>query len=272
MRLVEFRIILPMAIEKYQTGHLYMCARRTKDTRVSGEGIEILENKPFTEDGKTGQFTHKVMHFKSKVPAFVRWSVEDRYLHLHEKSYNTFPSFHTVYEMPGKTDEFTLVVDSHHVTYDKDKGCPDNLLDLSEEDLKQRKVVYLDIVNGKPNPEKREWNMRGFSCPEAGIETPLTAPLKFRDENQPPEWVSNYNGPLMVCVKVVRFSFIWEGLQKAVEKLAVMVFHNIFLDTHRALMSWARDWYPLSLDQIREIEQKIVDQQKSITFDRPDVT
>ena len=270
MRLVEFRIILPLAVPKYQIGHRYMCAKRIRETRCNGEGIEILENEPFTDGLERGQYTHKVMHFKSKVPAFVRWAIPDTYLHVHEKSRNTFPRFHTVYEMPGKADGFYLVVDSQHVVYDKTAGCPDNLLGLNEEDLAARKVVYLDIVNGKPNPETRDWNMRGFVCRSAGVETALTAPMKLRDENEPPEWVKYYDGPLMVCVKVVKFSFEWTGLQKAVEKMVMnTVFHNILLDSHRALMAWAAEWYNLTLEEdIPDIERELVEEQEEFVFDR----
>ena len=244
-----------------------MCVQRTRETQGGGEGIEIVKNEPYEENGEKGQYTHKIMHFKSRIPSFIRWAIPDKYLVFEEKSHNAYPHFHTVYEMPGMGQDFYLLVESLHLEYNKAEGCPENAIGLSEEDLKIREIVYLDIVNGKPNPEKKEWNMRGFSCPEAGINTPLEAPVKGRDENKVPEWVDFYDGELMICVKVVKFNFSWKGLQSAVEKLALWkVFHNVFLDSHRALMSWVKDWYPMTIDQIREIEHQLEDEQKELTF------
>ena len=67
-----------------------MCAKRSKEETGNGEGIEILANEPYTKDGETGQFTHKVMHFKSRVPSFIRWAIPDKYLYLTELSYNSY--------------------------------------------------------------------------------------------------------------------------------------------------------------------------------------
>ena len=269
MRIVEYRIILPTNVPQYQIGNLYMCCQRTRETQGGGEGIEIVTNEPYEEDGEKGQYTHKIMHFKSKIPAFIRWAIPDKYCHLHEKSHNSYPHFHTLYENPGLGKDFYLLVESQHIVYDKAKGCPDNVLGLTEEELKIRKVMYLDIVNGKPGPEKKEWNMVGFQCPEAGVNQPLTAPKKTRNEDKPPEWVENYDGELMICVKVVKLLFKWRGLQNAVEKYALnTTFHDVFLDSHRALMSWAKEWYPMNLEQIRAMERELEEEQRRMEFEK----
>lgn len=268
VKIVEYRVILPTNVPQYQIGNLYMCAQRTRETAGGGEGIEIVKNEPYERGEEHGQYTHKIMHFKSKVPGFIRWAIPDKYLHLHEKSHNSYPHFHTVYEMPGMGKDFYLLVESQHIPYDKEKGCPDNLLNLDAADLKQRQVVYLDIVNGKPKPEKPEWNMDGFVCPEAEINTPLSAPKKTVDEHKVPEWVANYDGTLMICVKVVKFIFHWRGLQSGVEKVAGNVFHDVFLDSHRALMSWAKNWFPMDMAAIRALEKQLEDEQRQIQFEK----
>ena len=94
-------------------------------------------------------------------------------------------------------------------------------------------------------------------------------PKKTRDESKPPEWVSNYDGELMICVKVVKFLFKWKGLQSAVEKFALdKVFHDVFLDSHRALMSWAKDWFPMTMDELRAVEKELEDEQKQMQFEK----
>ena len=111
--------------------------------------------------------------------------------------------------------------------------------------------------------------MVGFQCPEAGVNTPLTAPKKIRDEDKPPEWVENYDGELMICVKVVKLLFKWRGLQNAVEKYALnTTFHNVFLDSHRALMSWAKEWFPMNIEQIRAMEHELEEEQRRMEFEK----
>jgi hypothetical protein len=269
MKIYEYRIVLPTNVDKYKIGNLYMCVKRTRETRGGGEGIEVKVNEPYENAEETGQYTHKIMHFKSKVPGFVRWAVPDKYMHLHEKSHNGYPHFHTEYELPGMGKDFYMLVESQHYPYNKAQGCPDNCLNLPEDELKQRKVVWLDVVYGKPDPEQKSWKLEGFTCPEAGITQPLAAPKKTRDESKVPCWVQHYNGELMICVKVVKFRFKWLGLQTAVEKYAVnTAYHDIFLESNRALMAWAKEWYPLSIEDIRRMENELQEEQQTQHFDR----
>ena len=117
--------------------------------------------------------------------------------------------------------------------------------------------------------------MHGFICPEAQVNSKLetgAGTKKYKaDESKPPSWVAGYDGELMICVKVVKFLFHWRGLQTAVEKLALnTVFHDVFLDSHRALMCWAKDWFPLDIEGIRKLEAELVEEQKKQQFDRDD--
>ena len=265
---------MPTNVPQYQIGNLYMCNQRTRETQGGGEGIEIVKNEPYEEGEEKGQYTHKIMHFKSKVPAFIRWAIPDKYLHLHEKSHNSYPHFHTLYEMPGMGKDFYLLVESQHVPFDKEKGAPDNLLNLTKDELKQRVVQYLDILDSSPKPEKKEWDMHGFSCPEAQVNQKLETgkgTKKYKaNENEVPSWVENYDGELMICIKVVKFLFHWRGLQSAVENKAMSVLHDVFLDAHRSLMSYSKTWYPMNLDDIRRIEHELQEEQKKEKFDRDD--
>jgi hypothetical protein len=269
MKIIEFRLILPTNVPQYQIGNLYMCVKRTRETASNGEGIEIVTNEPYDENGEHGQYTHKIMHFKSKVPGFIRWAIPDKYLHAHEKSHNSFPHYHTVYDCPGMGEDLYVLVESQHLPYDKSTGCPDNALNLTPEEISIRKIVYLDVVNGEPKPEKPEWDLKGFVCPEAEINTPLSCPKNVHDESKPPEWVDNYDGTLMVAVKLVKFHFHWRGLQSAVEKYATnSVFHDVLLDSNRALMSWAKEWFPLTLEDIRRMEAELQQEQEGQHFDK----
>lgn len=277
MRIVEYRVVVPTNVKQYQIANLYVCAQRTREMSGGGEGVEILKNEPYEREDEKGQFTHKVMHFKSKVPSFIRWVIPDKYLHVHEISHNGYPHFHTVYNCPGMKDDFYLLVESQHLPYTDEKSCPDNALNLTEEELKERKIVWLDIVDGRPVPEKPEWDMRDYVCPAAKIETPLVGasskgtpfPKVFADETKPPKWTLGYTGEMVVCVKVVKIKFKWFGLQTKVENYALdNVFPNTFTDSHRAMFQWADKWYTMTMEDIRKLEDEVQREQQNLEFDK----
>lgn len=49
---------------QYQVGQLYAVAEASKDQTGGGEGVEVLVNEPYEEDGEKGQYTHKIYHLK----------------------------------------------------------------------------------------------------------------------------------------------------------------------------------------------------------------
>lgn len=56
-------------------GQLYAVAETSKNETGGGEGVEVLENKPYEQDGEKGQYTHKIYHLQ-------------RYAAQHCKSHN----------------------------------------------------------------------------------------------------------------------------------------------------------------------------------------
>jgi len=67
------RIILPMTVEEYHVGQLYSIAETSKNETGGGEGVEIVENHPYTGNPvffgefPDGQYTHKVYHIARSV-------------------------------------------------------------------------------------------------------------------------------------------------------------------------------------------------------------
>lgn len=49
---------------QYQVGQLYSVAEASKNETGGGEGIQVLKNEPYEEDGEKGQYTHKIYHLK----------------------------------------------------------------------------------------------------------------------------------------------------------------------------------------------------------------
>ena len=149
MRILEFRIIVPTNIEKYSIGNRYMNYLYVIDEKNGNEGIEIVKNEPYEKGDEKGRFTHKIYHIKSKIPGFIRWAIPDKYMHFHEESYNSYPHFLTTYKMPGMGDDFMLSIESQHIKYTTGMEIPDNIIGLDENDLKMRKIVYIDLINGQ---------------------------------------------------------------------------------------------------------------------------
>lgn len=63
-----------------------------------GSGVEILENKPYTDGpGGTGQYTHKVYHIGMHIPSWFRSILPKAALRVEEESWNAYPYTRTRY-------------------------------------------------------------------------------------------------------------------------------------------------------------------------------
>lgn len=99
---------------------LYSVAEVSKNETGGGEGIEVLKNEPFDNfpllgkngfaaidwhflqtcllGGKysSGQYTYKIYHLASKVPAMIRLLAPKGSLEIHEEAWNAYPYCRTV--------------------------------------------------------------------------------------------------------------------------------------------------------------------------------
>lgn len=81
---------------------LYSVAEASKDNTGGGEGIEVLKNEPFDNHPllggryNSGQYTYKIYHLASKVPAFIRLLAPKGSLEVHEEAWNAYPYCKTV--------------------------------------------------------------------------------------------------------------------------------------------------------------------------------
>jgi len=268
MKIVEFRVIVPVDVNQYSIGNLYMNMQYAKDEKKGNEGIEIKENKPYERDNEKGQYTYKIYHIKSQIPGFIRWAVPDKYLHFHEVSYNSYPHYDTQFTVPGMGKDFVLKLESQHLDYTSGMEIPDNCLSLTQEELAERKIVYLNIINGEPVAEPKN-DIHGFVCPEAGINEPIEDNEPY-NPNGPPAWTKNFKGKMTLCVKLVRFEFHWRGLQSAVERFVInSVYPGVFTNSHRIMMKSLKDWCNMTMDDIRNYENGVQrDLNNSGTFEQ----
>jgi hypothetical protein len=89
-------------IFQYKIAQLYGVAEMSKSETGGGEGIEILKNEPFEnfpllgDKYSSGQYTYKIYHLASKVPAMIRLLAPKGALEVHEEAWNAYPYAKTI--------------------------------------------------------------------------------------------------------------------------------------------------------------------------------
>ena len=60
------QVVLPLTVEEYQIGQLYAVAEASKAETGGGDGVEVQQNKPFTDHAEygSGQYTYKIYHLE----------------------------------------------------------------------------------------------------------------------------------------------------------------------------------------------------------------
>ncbi|ELU07067.1 hypothetical protein CAPTEDRAFT_164238 [Capitella teleta] len=247
-----------MTVEEYQVAQLYSVAQASKNETGGGEGIEVLKNEPFPSEDPSvmpktplldgtydkGQFTHKIYHLASKVPKFIRLIAPKGSLEIHEEAWNAYPYCRTVISNPDYMKEnFVIKIETMHV---QDDGTSHNVHCLDEETLKKREVITIDIAN---DPVSRQ------------DYKPDEDPSKYKSEKtgRGPLVGANWpkqTQPMMCAYKLVTVEFKWWGLQTKVEKYIQKAERRIFTNFHRQVFCWTDLWYGLTMQDIRELEDK----------------
>ncbi|XP_067144292.1 phosphatidylinositol transfer protein alpha isoform [Centruroides vittatus] len=249
MIIKEYRVVLPLTVEEYQVGQLFSVAEASKNETGGGEGIEVLKNEPFHDvpllGGKftTGQYTYKIYHLASKVPAFIRLLAPKGSLEIHEEAWNAYPYCKTVITNPDyMKGNFEICIETMHCG---DCGDQENVHELIPEKLKQREIVYIDIANDPV--ETRDYK-------------PTEDPTKIKsNKTGRGPLVGNWQktaDPIMCAYKLVTCEFRWFGLQNRVESFIQKTERRIFLNFHRQVYCWLDRWHGLTMKDIRDLEEK----------------
>lgn len=250
MLIKEFRVTLPLTVEEYQVAQLYSVAEASKNETGGGEGIEVLKNEPFYDfpllggKYKSGQYTYKIYHLASKVPAFIRLLAPKGSLEIHEEAWNAYPYCRTVITNPKfMKDGFKIIIDSLHLP---GLGTQENVHELPADKLKSREVIYIDIANDpvQSSDYKPDEDPTKFKSQKTG-RGPLVGP----------SWKNNVD-PVMTCYKLVTCEFKWFGLQTRIENFIQKSERRLFTNFHRQVFCWMDRWYGLTMADIRAIEEK----------------
>jgi hypothetical protein len=241
----EYRVVMPLTLDEYARGQLYTTAAFSKAETSGGEGIEVVKNEPYHDHPTmgSGQYTYKIYHLSSKVPAWVRVVAPSGSLELHEEAWNGFPKIKTVLVNKYMGDKFRITIESFHAP---GKATLDNALNLAPDVLKRREVVNLDIAKDKI--EAKDYHAE-------------QDPSKVRSEKanrgplSPADWASKTE-PLMTVYKVFTAEFRVMGLQDRVESFIQKTNHSLILLFHRKLFCFLDQYYDMTIADIRAFEER----------------
>merc|ERR1712215_38181 len=120
---------MPISVDEYKLGQLYMIARHSAEQSDGGEGVEVIENGPYSDPVHgDGQFTEKRVHLSGKLPVWIR-SYVPRFIYLTEKAWNYYPYTETEYTC-SIIPRFSIKVKTR---YENNNGSSENCLGLSED-------------------------------------------------------------------------------------------------------------------------------------------
>jgi len=141
---------------------------------------------------------------------------------------------------------FYITIESLHV--DGDRGELYNALSLKSDELAQREVIYIDVANDSKDYTVLKYNPATENVGAYRSEKALRGPLQG-------DW-SKTCDPVMTCYKVVRIKFKWFGIQTIVESFIARAERELFTRFHRELFTSMDKWYGLTIEDIREMENK----------------
>eukprot|EP01071_Lankesteria_metandrocarpae_P007026 Lankesteria_metandrocarpae@DN4558_c0_g1_i1.p1 len=261
MKVTEFRMPLPLEVDRYQVCQRYMVAKASIESTEAAinagtnDGIEILKSEPFETAGGTfaGRYTHKNLSIASKVPTWISSFVDAKWLVFEEKSWDGFPKTKTVYEC-SLFPEMQLSVESMHVA-----GGPnlDNAVGVSTQQLASRYIVPIDIVNDIASKDTTVTDLSNFICDKANF-----GPLNT-------EWQKNDALPRMTCYKVLTVHLPYFGwLSGRVESWVVSAMQDLICKHHRNAIGGMEDWCGMSLTDVRAWEAVLNEKLAELTREK----
>nr|XP_046167667.1 cytoplasmic phosphatidylinositol transfer protein 1-like isoform X1 [Oncorhynchus gorbuscha] len=242
MLLKEYRICMPLTVEEYRIGQLYMISKHSHEQSDRGEGVEVVQNEPFEDPAHgQGQFTEKRVYLNSKLPSWAR-AVVPNIFYVTEKAWNYYPYTITEYTC-SFLPKFSIHIETK---YEDNKGSNDNIFSDSENKDQEREVCFVDIAYDEI-PEryyKESEDLRYFKSEKTSRGMLQEG---WRDTQE----------PIMCSYKLVTVKFEVWGLQTRVEQFVHKVVRDVLLLGHRQAFAWVDEWIDMTMDEVREYERTI---------------
>ncbi|XP_074640171.1 protein retinal degeneration B-like [Tubulanus polymorphus] len=255
MLVKEYRIGLPMTVDEYRIAQLYMIQKKSREeSSGAGSGVEILVNEPYKDGpGGDGQYTYKIYHIGSHLPGWLKAILPKNALRVEEEAWNAYPYTKTRYRCPF-IERFTLEIETRYIN---DGGEIENVFELSDTDLRNRTVDFLDIVLDpiSSGDYRREEDPKIFFSDKTG-RGPLTETWRLdyvKEINENPSTTKK----IMTAYKLCRVEFKYWGMQTKIEKFIHDIgLRKTMLRAHRQAWAWQDEYYGLTIDDIRELERQ----------------
>jgi len=243
MLIKEYRICMPITVEEYKIGQLYMIAKHSHEESKKGEGVEVVENRPHEDpEHGSGQYTEKRIYISSKLPSWIK-SYVPRIFYVTEKAWNYYPFTITEYSC-SFIPRFAVNI---LTKYEDNNGSTENCLNSSGETLDRRIVDFVDIATDEcaPHHYKESEDLSKF-CSTRTNRGPLVE--GWRDSTK----------PIMCSYKLVdvRFDMIYL-LQGKIEDFVHKSIREILLVGHRQAFAWIDEWFGMTLQDVRDYEAKM---------------
>ncbi|KAF7708321.1 cytoplasmic phosphatidylinositol transfer protein 1b [Silurus meridionalis] len=244
MLIKEYRICMPLTVEEYRIGQLYMINKHSDEQSGEGDGVEVIRNEPEIHPKYgSGQVTEKRIYLSSKLPSWIKKFVP-MIFYITEKAWNFYPYTITEYTC-SFLPKLSIKIETH---FENNNGSNENVFE--DKPTPQDSVCFLDILSD-PIPEKYYKKHEDLSC-----------------------WVSDRTGrgplvdgwrnstkPIMCSYKRVQCSFEVYGFQGRTEEFIHRNIRDILLVGHRQAVAWMDEWHGMNLEEVREFEKQL--QQKT---------
>ncbi|CAF1335849.1 unnamed protein product [Adineta steineri] len=248
MLIKEYRIPVPMTVDEYRIAQLYMIVKKSREeTNAPGSGVEIIKNEPYTNGpGGNGQYTFKIYHIERHLPAWFKAILPASAMKIEEEAWNAYPYTKTRYRCPF-IERFILEVET---CYQADFGTQENIFNLKPQEIDQRVVEFLDIVQSLPLSDIPVENPAIFHSEKTG-----RGPLL-------PDWFEQMKkaarkDSIMCAYKLCRVEFRYWGMQSKCERfIHEIALRKTILRAHRQAWCWQDEYQGLTLADIRRLEDE----------------
>lgn len=230
---------MPLTVEEYRIGQLYMISKHSHEQSERGEGVEVVQNEPYDdpEHGK-GQFTEKRIYLNNKLPSWAR-AVVPRIFYVTEKAWNYYPYTITEYTC-SFLPKFSIHIETK---YEDNKGSNDNIFGCEPRE-EETEVCAVDIAYDEISERhyKESEDLRYFKS-------------KKTDRGLLKEGWIDTQDPIMCSYKLVTVKFEVWGLQTRVEQFVHKVIRDVLLLGHRQAFAWIDEWIDMTMEEVREYER-----------------
>ncbi|TKS82169.1 Cytoplasmic phosphatidylinositol transfer protein 1 [Collichthys lucidus] len=230
MLMKEYRICMPLTVDEYRIGQLYMISKHSCEQSGGGEGVEVVRNESdIHPQYGPGQLTEKRIYLssftscRSKVSFLPKFSIR----------------IETRFENNNGDNGNVSMMEREREVFGDTPTPAEN-------------VSFLDILSD-PIPEKHYKETEDLSRWQSSKTGRGPLEKGWRDDHK----------PIMCSYKRVQCSFEVYGFQTRTEDFIHKVIRDILLVGHRQAVAWIDEWHGLSLEEVRKYEQAMQEKTNS---------